>query len=121
MSQEPELQFKPMPGKIVVEVIGDSDYLGASKLIIAPASAENPRTTGRVIAVYEPFLLDGDIESTPYVNKGDIVIFGRFTGTDVKIGRDRKRIIILKEADILTIVTVKGDVDEVMQSVEAER
>ena len=119
-----QIEFKPMPGKVVVEVIGDSEFLGTSKLIIAPASSENPRTTGRVIAIYEPFMIGDnlDIESSPYVNKGDIIIFGRFTGTDITMGRERKKVIVLKETDILCVVKItEGDEADVLQSVEAER
>lgn len=114
------IRFKPMPGKVVVKVVGDSEFIGTSKLILSPASRENPRTTGQVIAVYEPFLTgDGETEATPYVQKGDLVIFGKFTGTDVQIGREK--VIVLKEADILSIVDVQGDPEEELQRVEAER
>lgn len=114
------LTFRPMPGKIVVRVIGDNEMIGSGILYGAP-TREVPRTTGRVIAVYEPFLIgdNQDIESKPYVDVGDIVIFGQFTGTKVEV--ERTVILILKEHDILTIVDVDGDPEKELANVEAER
>lgn len=109
--------FRPMPGKIVVKVIGDNEKIG-SGLLFAAATREIPRTTGRVMAVYEPFLVNNE-ETQSYLKPGDLVIFGMFTGTKVEI--DRATVLVIKEHDILTIVEVDGDPDRVLENVEAER
>ena len=116
MSEQEGVIWEPMPGNIVVEVIGDTERVGSLGIIFAPANREVPRTTGKVIAIYEPFLNDDNTESAPYVAVGDIVIFGRFTGTEISY--DRKKVVVLKEADILT--KVKAPVATV-ERMEAER
>lgn len=108
--------FKPMPGKIVVEVIGDKEKLG-SGILFAPPTLHNPRTTGRVIAVYEPFTFGSDSqESEPFVQVGDIVLFGKFSGTEIEL--DRKKWIVLKEADILTKLEFPDE--DTLQKIEAQ-
>ena len=111
-----QVVWKPMPGKIVVKVLGETDR-SASGLLFLPPNRDVPRTTGEVIAIYEPFTLDSgeDAEySTPFVKVGDVVIFGRFTGTEITF-RDEK-VIVLKEADILTIVEAAPEVVESMEA-----
>lgn len=113
------LTFRPMPGKIVVVGIGDNERIG-SGVLFAPQTLRVPRTTGRVIATYEPFLLDEEkgIESSPYVKVGDIVVFGQFSGTAIEL--EQGMVFILKEADILCMVDAEGDPEKELQHVEAQ-
>ena len=111
-----QVVWKPMPGKIVVKVLGDTER-SASGLLFLPATREIPRTTGEVIAIYEPFTFGTgeDAEySTPFVKVGDVVIFGRFTGTEITF-RDEK-VIVLKEQDILTIVEAAPELVDAMEA-----
>jgi chaperonin GroES len=101
-------KFRPMPGKIVVRTVGDSEFLDKSKLIFAPATRTNPRTTGVIIAVYEPFMT-GDVETEAYLKVGDKVIFGMHSGIEIEYGREK--VIILREAEILTIVELENEED----------
>jgi len=106
--EKQEVIWEPLPGKIVVKVIGESEFLinrNGVTLFSAP-SAAHPRTTGRVIAVYDPYRPgDGDTDLEPVVKKDDIVIFGRHSGIEVQYGRSEK-VIILKEVEILTKVSL---------------
>jgi co-chaperonin GroES (HSP10) len=92
--------FEPMPGKVVAEVIGDDEYLDEKKLLLRPQTMKIPRTTAKVIAIYEPFLLDNGQESKPYVEVGDIIIFGVMSGTSIKMGE--RMVVVIRETEILT-------------------
>jgi co-chaperonin GroES (HSP10) len=104
----PTPKFKPMPGKIVVKTVGESEFLDRSKLIFAPATRANPRTTGVIIAVYEAFTI-GEVETEPFLKVGDKVIFGMHSGIEIEYGREK--VVILREQEILTIVEVEEDAD----------
>lgn len=109
---QPELKvkFRPMPGKIVCQVVGERDTYG-SGLILKPATRVNPRTTAKIIAVYEPFLLnpaDDNSETESYLKAGDTVIFGLHSGIEVEYGQEK--VIILREQEILCIVEAPDDV-----------
>jgi len=113
-----------MPGKVVVEVLPTKERT-AGKIILV-SSAREESNMAKVIAVPEDAVVDGTLMQ-PFVDVGDIVLFGKYSGTSVSSGdpneRDKK-FIILREVDILTIVSSEepiteapaipaGDVDDV--------
>jgi co-chaperonin GroES (HSP10) len=103
MSSKPK--FFPMPGKIVAQVIGEREVYGAGLILRSP-TVNNPRTTAKVIAVYEPFMVN-DTETESYVKVDDIVIFGMHSGIMIEYGLEK--VIILREQEILTIIKVEDE------------
>lgn len=104
------IEWQPMPGKVVVKVLGERETYGKAGLIIRPQTVLQPRTTGKVIAVYEPFIDYGDKEETSsYLTAGDIVVFGRHSGVEVEFGGDK--VVILREQEILTRVKIESPED----------
>ncbi len=108
IDEELQLVFEPMPGKVAVEIDTKPDERITKAGLILPSIREQPSTQGRVIAIFEEAEIEGH-EMVPFVKIGDIVLFGKYTGTEIRVGRDR-RIIILREVDILTKVTTKSAV-----------
>ena len=104
------IKWCPMPGKIVCEVIGERDTLGKSGLIFRPPTVQQPRTTAKVLAIYEPFINDFNEESESYLKPGDIIIFGKHSGVEVEYG-DSGKVIILREQEILTKVEIEKPED----------
>lgn len=107
-------KFEPMPGKIVVEAVGDSEFLvnNGRAIIFASPNAHRPRTTGIVIAVPEPWRQGEDEpELVTFLQVGDKVIYGAHSGVDIQYGR--KKFTILREIEILTKVVGEGDIEEV--------
>lgn len=102
--------WEPMPGKVAVKVLGERDTWGKGGRIIRPATAVRPRTTAKVIAVYDAFIDYGDTEeSKPFLSVGDIVVFGQHAGIEVEYGNDK--VIILREQEILTRVKLENPED----------
>lgn len=101
-----KIKFRPMPGKIACQIVGERDTYGGG-LLIKPPTQRNPRTTAKVIAVYEPFLVN-ETETESYVKVGDIVIFGQHGGIAVEYG-SAEPVIILREQEILCIVEADED------------
>lgn len=105
-----EIAFRPMPGKIAVRVDKDTLLTESGLFLLRDP---NSSRVGEVIAIYDPFKLDvDDLEMTePYVNVGDIVVFGKHNGVEVMVQIDGKRAscIILKETEILTKVELKKE------------
>lgn len=67
---------------------------------------------GTVIAVPDDAVVDGTLMQ-PFVQKGDIVVFGKYAGTSVVDGEDRDRkLVIMREVDILTIVEADAPITE---------
>jgi chaperonin GroES len=94
------MAFRPLHDRVVVRRI-EADQKTAGGIII-PDSAQEKPSEGEVIAVGEG-ARDDDGDRIPMdVKVGDRVLFGKWSGTEVKIaGED---LLIMKESDIMGIV-----------------
>lgn len=92
-------RIRPGPGKIAVRVLQASDMTEAGLWL--PESAKNEGHMGEVIATCGPYEENGKEYENDY-QVGETVVFGKYNGTEVKIGRDS--FIILRESEILCVV-----------------
>ena len=94
------MAFKPLHDRVLVKRIA-SDEKTKGGLIIPDSAKEKP-AEGEVVAVGEG-ARDDDGDRIPLdVKVGDRVLFGKWSGTEVKInGED---LLIMKESDIMGIV-----------------
>jgi chaperonin GroES len=96
-----EVNLKPLADRVIVEPI-EQEETTASGIVLPETAKEKPQE-GKVLAV-GPGRMDDDGKRWPLdVKKGDKVLFAKYAGTEVKLPDDRK-ILVLKESDILAIV-----------------
>ncbi|WP_066527392.1 MULTISPECIES: co-chaperone GroES [Erythrobacter] len=94
------MAFRPLHDRVVVRRI-EADTKTAGGIII-PDSAQEKPSEGEVIAVGEGNRDDSGNRIALDVKAGDRVLFGKWSGTEVKInGED---LLIMKESDIMGIV-----------------
>jgi chaperonin GroES len=94
------MAFRPLHDRVVVRRI-EADTKTAGGIII-PDSAQEKPSEGEVIAVGEGNRDDSGNRIALDVKPGDRVLFGKWSGTEVKIaGED---LLIMKESDIMGIV-----------------
>jgi chaperonin GroES len=94
------MQFRPLHDRVVVRRI-DAEEKAAGGIIIPDTAKEKP-SQGEVVAV-GPGGRDEAGKLIPIdVKVGDNVLFGKWSGTDVKI--DGKELLIMKESDILGVI-----------------
>ncbi|WP_324072621.1 MAG: co-chaperone GroES [Erythrobacter sp.] len=94
------MAFRPLHDRVVVRRI-EADQKTAGGIII-PDSAQEKPSEGEVIAVGEGNRDDSGNRIALDVKVGDRVLFGKWSGTEVKIaGED---LLIMKESDIMGIV-----------------
>ncbi len=98
--KETSLNVRPLDDRVVVEVLEAEEKTAGG--ILLPDTAKQKPQRGRVIAVGPGKMLDTGSRVTLSVGKGDEVIFGRYSGSDVQI--ERKEYKILRESDILAKV-----------------
>jgi chaperonin GroES len=100
------MTFRPLHDRVVVHRIEEEEKTSGG--IIIPDTAKEKPMQGEVIAV-GPGARDETGKLIPLdVKRGDIVLFGKWSGTEVKI--DGKELVIMKESDILGIVEGKASV-----------
>ena len=92
--------FRPLHDRVVVKRL-DSESKTAGGIIIPDTAKEKPME-GKVIAVGPGARDDNGRITSLDVKKGDKVLFGKWSGTEVRVeGED---LLIMKESDILGIV-----------------
>jgi chaperonin GroES len=93
------MQFKPLGDRVLVEPAA-AETKSKGGIIIPDTAGEKP-TRGKVIAA-GPGTRAEDGRLLPLgVKKGDMVVYGKWSGTEVKI--DGKDYVILRESDILGV------------------
>lgn len=95
-----EMNFRPLHDRVVVRRV-ESEEKTAGGIIIPDTAKEKPME-GEIIAAGSG-IRNEDGSITPLdVKKGDKVLFGKWSGTEVTI--DGKELIIMKESDLLGII-----------------
>src|SRR5512139_912330 len=97
------ISLKPLGNRIVVEPI-EQEEVTASGIVLPETAKEKPQK-GTVLAV-GPGDRDEDGKRIPMdVKEGDTVLFAKYSGTEIKM--DGKKLLILRESDLLAIVEEK--------------
>ena len=93
------MKFRPLHDRVLIKVL-DSEKKTAGGIIIPDTAKEKPQE-GEVVAVGPGAKNENGKVSAMDVKIGDIVLFGKWSGTEVKI--DGKEYSIMKESDIMGI------------------
>jgi chaperonin GroES len=97
------MNFRPLHDRVVVRRF-EEDMKTAGGIIIPDTAKEKPMQ-GEVIAA-GPGVRDASGELVPLdVKKGDRILFGKWSGTEVKI--DGEELAIMKESDIFGVIEGK--------------
>ena len=94
------MAFKPLHDRVLVRRV-ESDEKTKGGLIIPDSAKEKPQR-GKVTAVGKGKTLDDGTKVALEIKKGDIVLFGKYAGTEVKIEGDE--FLILREDDVLAVI-----------------
>ena len=93
--------FKPLHDRVLVERVSEEEKTKGG--IIIPDSAKEKPQEGKVIAIGDGKVLDNGQMQTLAVKTGDRVLFGKYSGSEVKL--EDVDYVIIREDDILGIVT----------------
>ena len=94
------MKFRPLHDRVVVKR-REEEQKTKGGIIIPDTAAEKPQT-GKIVSV-GPGLRDDDGKLQPLdVKAGDTVLFGKWSGTEVKIDGDD--LLIMKESDIMGVI-----------------
>ena len=94
------LKLRPLSDRVVVEPL-EQEERTESGLFIPETAKEKPQK-GTILAVGEG-RRDGDGNRVPMdVEVGQVILFAKYGGTEIKL--DNKKLLILKESDILAVV-----------------
>ena len=94
------MKIRPLQDRIIVKRIEEEEKTKGG--IIIPDSAKEKPMEGEVIAVGSGKVLDNGTKQQPEVKSGDRVLFGKYSGTEVKI--EGVEHLIMREDDILGVI-----------------
>ncbi len=92
--------IKPLDDRIVVTRTEPEEKTAGG--IFLPENAKEKPQQGKILAVGPGKLLDNGERSKPDVAVGDVILFGKYSGTEITV--DGAEVIILRESDILAKV-----------------
>lgn len=97
---EQKLNIKPLGDRVVIELMDEESQTAGG--IFIPDSAREKPIKGKVVAVGPGRTLDSGNHDAMSVKEGDVVLFAKYGGTELKFGGVEYK--ILSEKDILGII-----------------
>ena len=95
------MNIRPLYDRIVVKRIDEQDEKTASGLIIPDSAKEKPQE-GEVVAVGKGKRLEDGKVVTLDVQVGDRILFGKYSGSEIKL--DGNEFLIMREDEVLGIL-----------------
>jgi chaperonin GroES len=97
-------KITPLHDRVIVKRIDEGEQIRGG--IIIPDSAKEKPQEGEVIAAGEGKYKEDSTRQPLDVKKGDRVLFGKYTGGEIKI--DGEDLLIMREDEVLGIITRAG-------------
>jgi chaperonin GroES len=94
------MNIRPLHDRIIVKRM-EEERMSAGGIVIPDSATEKP-VKGEVVAVGNGKLLDNGEVRALDVKKGDQVLFGKYSGTEVKVDGDE--LLVMKEDDIMAVI-----------------
>jgi chaperonin GroES len=94
------MKFRPLHDRICVQPVEQEEKTSGG--IIIPDTAKEKPMQGKVLAVGPGSKNEEGKVVPPDVKEGDIVIYGRWSGTEVTI--DDETVLIMRESDIMGVI-----------------
>ena len=94
------MKFRPLGDRLVVRRVPEEQKTAGG--IIIPDTVQEKPQEGEIIAVGPGALDDNGKRVVPEVRAGDFVLFGKWSGSEVKV--DGQDLLIMKESDIMGVL-----------------
>ncbi len=94
------MKIRPLHDRVIVKRM-EEERTSPGGIVIPDAAAEKP-IKGEVIAVGKGKILENGEVRALDIKKGDKVLFGKYSGTEVKV--DGKDLLVMKEDDIMAVI-----------------
>ena len=95
------MKIQPLADRIVVKVLEAEEVTKGG--IVLPDTAKEKPQEGEVIAVGNGKILDNGTKVPLDVKAGDKILFGKYSGTDIKL--DGEEYLILREDEVLAVIS----------------
>ncbi len=94
------MKLRPLQDRILVQRVEEEEKTKGG--IIIPDTAKEKPAEGKIVSVGKGKLDENGKRIAPEVKKGDRILFGKYSGTEVKI--EDQEYLIMREEDVLGII-----------------
>jgi chaperonin GroES len=94
------MKIRPLHDRVIVQRIEEEEKTKGG--IIIPDTAKEKPQEGKVIAVGPGKILENGTKTTLDVKVGDKILFGKYSGTEIKI--EGEEFLMMREDDILGVI-----------------
>ncbi len=94
------MNLRPLHDRVVIKRM-EEERTSAGGIVIPDSATEKP-SRGEILAVGNGKILDNGEVRALDVKIGDTVLFGKYSGNDVKVGDDE--LVVMREDDIMAVV-----------------
>ena len=97
------MKIRPLHDRVIVKRL-EEERVSAGGIVIPDSAAEKP-VQGKIVAVGKGKILeDGSVRALD-VKVGDKILFGKYSGTEVKVGGDE--LVVMREEDVMAVIEGK--------------
>ena len=96
-----KVNLKPLADRVIVKPLEEEQVTAAG--IVLPETAKEKPQKGKILAVGPGKRDDEGRVIPPDVKAGDVVLYAKYAGTEVKLDSD-ETVLVLRESDILAII-----------------
>ena len=97
------MKIRPLHDRVIVKRL-ESETKTAGGIVIPDSAAEKP-VQGKVVAVGKGKILEGGDVRPLDVKVGDKILFGKYSGTEVKVDGDE--LVVMREEDVMAVIEGK--------------
>ncbi len=94
------MNIRPLHDRLIIK--REAEERKSPGGIVIPDTATEKPTFGKVIAVGKGKILENGEVRPPDVKTGDKILFGKYSGTEVKV--DGEELIVMREEDVMAVV-----------------
>jgi len=94
------MNIRPLQARVIIKRMGEEKM--SSGGIVIPDSATEKPIKGEVVAVGNGLVLDNGEVRPLDLKVGDKVLFGKYSGTEVKL--DGEELLVMKEDDVMAVL-----------------
>ena len=96
------MAIQPLGDRVLVKALEKEEKTKGG--IVLPDTAKEKPQEGKVVAVGSGRVLENGKTIPLEVKKGDKILFGKYSGTEVKVEEEEEEHLIMREEDILAII-----------------
>jgi chaperonin GroES len=94
------MKLRPLHDRVIVKRM-EEERMSAGGIVIPDSATEKP-VRGEVLAVGNGKILDNGEKRALDINVGDTILFGKYSGTEVKV--EGEELLVMREEDIMAVI-----------------